>query len=61
VYVSAHGLVLGLIVADLALSALIVLGRGAARTVRTYTPCDAVIGVIEVGLMIWGVLWLAHT
>lgn len=51
-------LVFWLIVGDLVLSAAIVFGRGLMNGTREYTMVDAIGGVIETGLIVWGLAYI---
>lgn len=51
-------LVLWIIVVDLLLGGAVVFMRGLVEDVRRYTMMDGVCGLIETGLIIWGLVYI---
>lgn len=46
------------LVIDIAISGLVILGRGLTESTRRYTVADGVLGAIECGFLIWLVMSL---
>lgn len=42
-----------IVIADLALSGLVIFGRGCAGSSREYTMSDGILGLAEIAFLIW--------